>query len=555
MINSIIADVPVYQINHQQNTKNDELPNKFNAFGEAALQNAPTICLKNGKIAVPQQFLHYQRTRKNVENIISKIRFSINFPLFVHEENNCLFLQVGIVGHENYTTDTAIQVRPKIVYGRRWYIEPHTPTSEVVQTAYLAIQKAREHELREYVRLSVTVDKKTHLTTPFNTHMDLPLMAKNAELFSKTDDFAQPTSKSISEKPTPQSASQAMPVHAPREMQSKFNQSNTAQDTQNAFTTAVSNCLKQVSFGELKFRVSRVMALDEQTWLFVVNSVGTEAAYEAMRAYFPEQVDTTYPLIIKQTAINQTINDTSLSNISNGDQEMSVDSVDSQAAIILHKLMQAMIDKSNDYVSQNFYFDEFARFDNRISPIEVAKFSLNTRKIAKNQQSEQFKQQFKRMVATVDSKKAPMYAQNLSLYQLQRQAVAKHTVLDGYLPYYVDSTSCNEINTGIDGMIRFNQQPIDFGSLGQKTDLNLPENISEIIAMAWCDKTSFEDIKQHTGLNEQEVIGLMRQHLKRSSFKLWRKRVSGRVKKHRGKHMAKWLSDKKSDNKKRLDAI
>ncbi len=58
-------------------------------------------------------------------------------------------------------------------------------------------------------------------------------------------------------------------------------------------------------------------------------------------------------------------------------------------------------------------------------------------------------------------------------------------------------------------------------------------NESEVIALAWCDKTSFDDIKTQTKLSEAEVIKLMRQSLKPSSFKLWRKRVTGRTSKHK----------------------
>ena len=57
-------------------------------------------------------------------------------------------------------------------------------------------------------------------------------------------------------------------------------------------------------------------------------------------------------------------------------------------------------------------------------------------------------------------------------------------------------------------------------------------NPGEIIEMAWCDKTSFDDIKQITGLSEAEVIKIMRLNLKPSSFRRWRKRVSGRLTKH-----------------------
>ena len=53
-----------------------------------------------------------------------------------------------------------------------------------------------------------------------------------------------------------------------------------------------------------------------------------------------------------------------------------------------------------------------------------------------------------------------------------------------------------------------------------------------IIELAWSDEVSFESIKQQTGKNEKQVIQLMRNYLKPSSFKLWRSRVNGRKKKH-----------------------
>ena len=51
--------------------------------------------------------------------------------------------------------------------------------------------------------------------------------------------------------------------------------------------------------------------------------------------------------------------------------------------------------------------------------------------------------------------------------------------------------------------------------------------------MAWADRISFEEIKKKTGLNEKEIIKIMRTNLKRKSYLLWRKRVRGRVTKHR----------------------
>ncbi len=59
------------------------------------------------------------------------------------------------------------------------------------------------------------------------------------------------------------------------------------------------------------------------------------------------------------------------------------------------------------------------------------------------------------------------------------------------------------------------------------------EQISLVIRYAWEDRTSFEEIEERTGLTEGQVIEVMRRELKRSSFRMWRKRVSGRVTKHR----------------------
>lgn len=56
---------------------------------------------------------------------------------------------------------------------------------------------------------------------------------------------------------------------------------------------------------------------------------------------------------------------------------------------------------------------------------------------------------------------------------------------------------------------------------------------SEIVEMAWCDKTSFDDIADQLGLSENQVIKIMRDHMKPSSFRMWRKRVSGQKAKHR----------------------
>lgn len=54
------------------------------------------------------------------------------------------------------------------------------------------------------------------------------------------------------------------------------------------------------------------------------------------------------------------------------------------------------------------------------------------------------------------------------------------------------------------------------------------EDIDRVIQMAWEDRTPFEAIWFQFGLVEDEVVELMRKHLRPQSWKLWRERVNGR---------------------------
>ena len=57
-------------------------------------------------------------------------------------------------------------------------------------------------------------------------------------------------------------------------------------------------------------------------------------------------------------------------------------------------------------------------------------------------------------------------------------------------------------------------------------------DIDRLIEMCWEDRTPFEAIQYQFGLKEDEAIKIMRNNLKPKSFKVWRKRVSGRKTKH-----------------------
>jgi uncharacterized protein (TIGR03643 family) len=72
-------------------------------------------------------------------------------------------------------------------------------------------------------------------------------------------------------------------------------------------------------------------------------------------------------------------------------------------------------------------------------------------------------------------------------------------------------------------------------AFSHKMELSLAD-IDRIIEMAWEDRTSFDAIEIQFGLNEQDVIALMRNQLKKSSWLLWRKRAHQRG---TNKHVAK----------------
>jgi len=66
------------------------------------------------------------------------------------------------------------------------------------------------------------------------------------------------------------------------------------------------------------------------------------------------------------------------------------------------------------------------------------------------------------------------------------------------------------------------------------------QDLDRIIEMAWEDRTPFEAILFQFGIPEKEVIRTMRNTLKESSFKRWRKRVNSGVSQ---KHLKKRSSD------------
>ena len=142
---------------------------------EQPITYAPIVQLSNANWVVPQHFLRYQHTLQSVNETLDKIEFSTHFRVLAAQQNEQIYLQVAILSPDNYRS--ASQAK-KLLFGRRWFVEANLPTSELIQTAFLALKIAREHEVRELFQFH----SEQGTSTPFNNHHDLPLLAGNPQL-------------------------------------------------------------------------------------------------------------------------------------------------------------------------------------------------------------------------------------------------------------------------------------------------------------------------------------------------------------------------------------
>ncbi|NHQ87546.1 hypothetical protein HA050_15615 [Iodobacter sp. HSC-16F04] len=142
--------------------------------GEIAMPFAPSVVLNNGQQCIPQHYLRYQHTLDSITQLASQIEFDQHTPIFAGQDHSGLYIQAGLIGRENY--DRSNTLRPhKLVYGRKWRIDSDTPTSEIIQTVFLSIKKAREHEVRELLTLRNRAGKTS---AALSNHHDLPLMGQ-----------------------------------------------------------------------------------------------------------------------------------------------------------------------------------------------------------------------------------------------------------------------------------------------------------------------------------------------------------------------------------------
>lgn len=144
-------------------------------LGEKVMSKAPKVQLRNGDYCIPQHYLTYHHTLESVEALICDIEYDPRYVVFATQDQGGIYIQIGVVGHDNYHKKSTQKPNDlKLLFGRKWRVESELPTSEVIQSVFLAIKKSREHEIRELFKLTL----QESITTPFNTHIDLPLMAE-----------------------------------------------------------------------------------------------------------------------------------------------------------------------------------------------------------------------------------------------------------------------------------------------------------------------------------------------------------------------------------------
>ncbi|MGJ8681644.1 hypothetical protein [Paraglaciecola sp.] len=148
-------------------------------LGEYSLPNSPKLTISESEQIVPQHYLRYRHTIESIESLVIECDYDDKYVIFTSEIDSAPHITIGIVGFDNYKTKST----KKIVYGRNWRVEPNMPTSEIIQTIFLAIQKAKEHENRELLRVS----SKGRVTTPFNNHQDVLLLSKVSQKLTKAN--------------------------------------------------------------------------------------------------------------------------------------------------------------------------------------------------------------------------------------------------------------------------------------------------------------------------------------------------------------------------------
>lgn len=137
--------------------------------GTSAMAGAPVAPLADGSQVVPGQYRQFRLTEQEAQQIVARIELPPGLIAFVGQDppDGGPYVQIGVLGPDNYGRR---DLNPdKLVYGRRWRIEPALPDYELMQTVFAAARDALDHETREMFSIEGR--------TPFSGHLDATALA------------------------------------------------------------------------------------------------------------------------------------------------------------------------------------------------------------------------------------------------------------------------------------------------------------------------------------------------------------------------------------------
>jgi hypothetical protein len=323
--------------------------------GEKALENSPKAVLADGRFCIPQHYLSYEHSLQSVEQLLMDIDFDPRYPIFASQDETGIYVQVGIIGVDNYKSNHGAQ--EKVVYGRKWRVEPQLPSSEIIQTVFLALKKAREHEIRELFRL----EHQEKMTTPFNNHHDLPLLTNSRERLQPAIDDTK---------------------------------------TQVLFSAEIEDILKTIRYDGVQFELFSFMFRPTGEYLVelkLLPQTGRQLAELAGTKYIS--------FILAKPTLNY----------------------------FSHQLMQHLIQLSDRYIDEKFYYREFNRFswDNDVKAI--AQVSTEVRQLHKSVNLDGFNQHWQQSNYETDRSRIPVLSSGPLWYKLKRQ-LASFSPVESTLP-------------------------------------------------------------------------------------------------------------------------
>ena len=301
---------------------------KLSPTGEQPIENAPIIELDNGAGCIPQHYLSYCHSIATIEQIIANCAFDNDYLLMAGHDSSGLYIQIGIIGFDTYRSPKRQETK-KVVYGRRWRIEPYFPTSELIQTIYLAIKKAREHEIRE--RLKINVDGKC--SAPFSSHQDLPLICNQFDELSAIEHHYS------------------------------FEQ----------FRRALVKFAKSIRFDHSSLQLLNIEKRYRDTIAIDIKFIASEWSE------MPETQNAILTVMIKKPGID----------------------------LFLHELMDALIKHSDDYVAENFLYNNVPRFSKSVNPLRIAQLSQQVRRKLPQPEHQEFYIRLAEHNECVDKLRAP----------------------------------------------------------------------------------------------------------------------------------------------------